>query len=192
MLSDTPGELYNLFASVLEYPTTALCVQVDVVASILHASHPQSEVQITIFQEYVNCHTLAALEELYTRTFDLQGVCCPYVGHQLFGESFKRSQFMACLNHAYHARQFSSGAELPDHVSVILRFLALGTGDEFTQALVCEGLMLAVTKMINELAPHPENPYRSALQAIQDVLSHAFQTTPESIVGSATGEVTHA
>jgi nitrate reductase delta subunit len=192
MLPDMHGQLYSLFARLLEYPTSSLGLQVEQAASMLHDSYPQSHRQIAIFEEYVNIHSLVALEELYTLTFDLQGVCCPYVGHQLFGESFKRSRFMACLNHEYHARQFSSGTELPDHVSVILHFLALGTADEFSQTLACEGLVPALTKMTGELAAHEENPYRYVLQAALDVLSHAFETTSQSVVGSEIGGVGHA
>ncbi|NJD58486.1 MAG: hypothetical protein C3F13_09175 [Anaerolineales bacterium] len=192
MLPDTHGQLYSLFASLLEHPTSSLCIQVEQAASLLCDRFPQREGWLTVFYDYVNSHSLAAVEELYTHTFDLQGVSCPYVGHQLFGESFKRSRFMACLNHEYHTRQFSSGTELPDHVTVILHFLALGTGDEFSQTLVVEGLIPALTRMTGELAAHEENPYSDVLQVVLDVLSHAFDTPSQSVVGSETGDVAHA
>jgi hypothetical protein len=59
-------------------------------------------------------------------TFDMQPVCYPYVGYQLFGESYKRGAFMAQLNEAYHAIGYSAGQELPDHLPVILRFHRIG------------------------------------------------------------------
>ena len=192
MLPDIHGKLYSLFAGLLEYPTTALCLQVEEAASILHEKYRENEMQLTIFQEYVNSYPLATVEELYTRTFDLQGLCCPYVGHHLFGESSKRSQFMARLNQEYHTRQFSAETELPDHVSVILRFLGLSTANEFSQTLACEGLIPALTRMLDDLAPLTENPYRYVLQAILDVLSYAFTMPSASAAGSATGEVNHA
>ncbi len=90
---------------------------------------------------------LERMEEIYTSTFDMQPVCYPYIGYQLFGESYKRGAFMAQLNHAFSETYgeangeatFSAGNELPDHVAVVLRFLAIeGANDEFKQTLLAK------------------------------------------------------
>ncbi len=46
------------------------------------------------FHDFVEHASPACLEELYTGAFDLQAVCSPYVGDQLFGNSYKRGLFM--------------------------------------------------------------------------------------------------
>ena len=41
--------------------------------------------------------SLSDLQELYTRTFDLNPVCALEVGYHLFGENYKRGEFLANL-----------------------------------------------------------------------------------------------
>jgi nitrate reductase assembly molybdenum cofactor insertion protein NarJ len=47
---------------------------------------------------------------------------------------------MAKLNGEYHARDFSAGSELPDHLCVMLRFLAEAEDDELALWLTDEAI----------------------------------------------------
>jgi nitrate reductase delta subunit len=115
------------------------------------------------------------MRELYTTTFDMQPVCYPYVGYHLFGESYKRGAFMAQLNEAYHAHGYSAGQELPDHLSVILRFLGLDAEnhrDDFCKALINDGVNPALEKMLKVFDAQSENPYFGLLSALHLFLVH--------------------
>jgi nitrate reductase delta subunit len=90
-------------------------------------------------------------------------VCYPYIGYQLFGETYKRGEFLALLNARYREAGFVVEGELPDHLSVILRYLSR----TWDAALVQEGVVPALTKMLDQL---PENPYRHLLRAVLAVL----------------------
>ena len=116
------------------------------------------------------------MEEMYTRTFDLQAVCSPYVGFHLFGESYKRGIFMARLNKGYCERGFSAGSELPDNVAVVLRFLALGNEDEFSRALLSDGLRPTLAKMAQALPSPSDNPYSEVINALSLVLGVGDKT----------------
>ena len=76
------------------------------------------------FAEYVAGRDLRELEELYTSTFDIQGNVCLDVGYQLFGETYKRGQFIVKLRVALREAGVSEAGELPDHLPSVLRFLA--------------------------------------------------------------------
>lgn len=165
MPDDVTGRLYRLFAGLLEYPTPALAGQAQEVAALL----PSCGV-LAGFCSFVEQTPPGRLEELYTATFDLQAMCYPYVGYHLFGDSYKRGMFMARLNQEYRERGFSAGSELPDHVAVVLRFLALGAEDEFSRALLEEGLIPALDKMAQAFGQDGENPYRVVVQALSSVL----------------------
>jgi nitrate reductase delta subunit len=109
------------------------------------------------------------MEELYSTTFDLDPACAPYVGHHLCGDSPRRGTFMARLADVYRQDGFAgAGAqgELPDHVAVVLRYLAaVPTGAE-RQALLEDGLVPALDRMLS--APlDDDNPYRSLLAALR-------------------------
>ena len=173
MYDDTAGTLYNLFADLLAYPTPAILQQTKECLSQLPESHPETASALEKFLHGMQQSTLEKMEELYTVTFDMQPVCYPYIGYQLFGESYKRGAFMAQLNEAYHGSGYSAGQELPDHLSVVLRFLGLDTENrqgDFCQALLNEGLTPDLGKMLRAFGTRSENPYVGLLSALQSFL----------------------
>jgi nitrate reductase delta subunit len=181
------SDLYLLFADLLEYPSIFLRQQAQQSAKLLAASCPSAEEPFSIFMDWVQQEPLSRLEEIYTSTFDLQGICCLYVGHQLFGDNYQRSWFMARLNEAYYAKGYSTGCELPDHLAVILRFLAGCERDEFSQVLLEEGLVPAVSKMIQAFDVDGAHPYRQLLNSLSLVLADGQLTSREYLVRTEMG-----
>jgi nitrate reductase delta subunit len=178
MADDSNSHLYRLFADLLEYPSPALTSQAQAAAA--GAGMGQAAALLTEFYSFVEQASPARLEELYTGTFDLQAVCYPYVGYHLFGDNYKRGMFMAQLNAGYRERGFSAGKELPDHVAVILRFLApvpeaersgaSVSENEFSQGLLHEGLIPAVDTMVKAFGNQSDNPYAGVIRALLLVL----------------------
>ena len=178
MTKDSTAILYDLFADLLEYPTLATTLKAGHCYSRLQGVMPDAASVLERFYTEIEKQTPQKLEELYTITFDMQPVCYPYVGYQLFGESYKRGAFMAQLNEAYHGVKYSAGDELPDHISVILRFLALDVSirqGEFCQSLLNEGLIPALEKMTKLFATQSENPYAGLLSALYLFLVHTSE-----------------
>jgi nitrate reductase delta subunit len=91
-------DLYRSFADLLEYPTPDLAGKVQACCLQLTDSEPPAAELMQGFLCSVEQTPLARLEEIFSATFDLQAVCYPYVGYHLFGDSYKRAQFMARLN----------------------------------------------------------------------------------------------
>ena len=168
MDKEKTGHLYRLFADLLGYPTPALARQAQEAAAC--AGTGQAATLLTGFCSFVEQTPPARLEELYTGTFDLQAVCYPYVGYRLFGDNYKRGMLMARLNAGYRERGFSAGKELPDHVAVILRFLASVSEDEFSQGLLHDGLIPAVDTMVKAFGDQSDNPYAGVIHALLLVL----------------------
>ena len=168
--------MYRLFASLLDYPTADLGPQAHVCLDALSSAGSPAAGPLESFCVHLQGASQALMEELYTRTFDLQAVCSPYVGYQLFGDSYKRGIFMARLNEGYRERGFSPGGELPDHIGVVLRFLALGTGDEFSRALLDDGLVPALAKMQQTLGNSIGNPYSEVIGALWLALGEPERT----------------
>jgi len=110
------------------------------------------------------------MEEAFSATFDLQPACAPYVGHHLCGDSPQRGEFLARLAGVYRDDGFtdpSPGGELPDHLAVVLRYLAATPRGEARDALLQDGLRPALQKMLEALED-PENAYRSVLEALRE------------------------
>jgi nitrate reductase delta subunit len=164
MAGDSTSRLYRLFADLVGYPTPALAGQALETAAGVGVA--QAGALLQEFHSFVEQASTARLEELHTSTFDLQAVCYPYVGYHLFGDSYKRGMFMAQLNAGYRERAFSAENELPDHVGVILRFLALAPADDFSQALLHEGLIPALDMMAQAFGDQSDNPYAGVIRAL--------------------------
>ena len=115
---------------------------------------------------------LGELESLYLRTFEIAAPCIPYISIHLFGEeSFERGAFMAKLLDRYGQLEFVAGDELPDHLSVMLRFADRVEGEELYELLhYC--LLRPVQIMMERL--EASNPYVQVLGALLEVLRGRF------------------
>ncbi len=156
---------YSLFADILDYPAPFTVERIDELLPLVATVDGKAWEFLEQFREFVAETTQARLEELYTSTFDLQPVCYPYVGYQLFGEEFRRGMFMAGLREHYRTCGFAAGDELPDQLCVILRFLDGREPEAVERELVSDCLVPALGKMVagfDELS----NPYRGVLQAL--------------------------
>ncbi|MBI5093949.1 MAG: molecular chaperone TorD family protein [Candidatus Hydrogenedentes bacterium] len=162
----------SLFAAVgvlLEYPRAGYFAHVAATHDAMVESCPDAALGLSEFLDAVDGKDLSELEDLYARTFDFAPLCNAYVSVHLFGdESFKRSQLMSGLVEAYQRAGFDPGAELPDHLAVILRFAPQLSGAEWDDMVTC-CLRSAVTKMIEPLE-RAANPYHHALRALLRML----------------------
>lgn len=118
------------------------------------------------FVDEVGRLPLGAWEELHTATVDLSPKFVPYVGHVVWGENYRRGEFMADLNRAMFDAGVDLEGELPDHVAPVLRYLA--RADEPLTDLV-ELLPGALSTMAKTLAKaDADNPYQHLLAATAD------------------------
>jgi len=155
--------VFELLAHLINYPTSELPFQVCECAAALRAKRSRAAHPMAHFRLFVEQTKLDKLEELYTATFDLKPVCYPYIGYQLFGDTYKRGEFLARLNARYRESGFVVQGELPDHLGAILRYLAR----TWDADLVAEGVIPSLDRMIDQLEG---NPYRDLLQAILAML----------------------
>jgi nitrate reductase delta subunit len=162
---NSPARLYKLFADILEYPTLAIYDQARECVSVLAPIDDSVCTQLKKFLTFVEEIPLSRLEEVYTLTFDLQAVCIPYAGCHLFGEDPGRGMFMVKLGELYRSRNFNPAVELPDHISVMLRFLSMSNGGEERQELIDYCLIPSVRKMVKCFREN-ENPYHGILKAV--------------------------
>jgi nitrate reductase molybdenum cofactor assembly chaperone NarJ/NarW len=184
MTKDPTSTLYDLFAELLQYPTLATSLKAGHCYERLLVSRTDVAPMLEGFYHAMEQRSLEQMQELYTTTFDMQPVCYPYLGYQLFGESYKRGAFMAQLNEAYHAAGYSAKEDLPDHIAIVLHFVGLNSEDRqgaFCQSLLNEGLLPALEKMLKTFDEQSENPYFGLLTALRSFLVQ----TPEKELGHA-------
>jgi nitrate reductase delta subunit len=162
---NNPARLYELFADILEYPTLAIYDQARECISVLASMDDSVCKQLKKFLIFVEEIPSSRLEDVYTRTFDLQAVCIPYAGCHLFGEDPIRGMFMVKLRELYRSHNLNQVGELPDHISVMLRFLSMSNRGDERQELIDYCLIPSVKKMVKCFGEN-ENPYHGILKAV--------------------------
>lgn len=164
---DRQRQVFGAFAELLTYPASHPAPAARRCRELLSGKPAATLGAFVSRAERAGAHEL---EEAYSSTFDLDPACAPYVGHHLAGETPKRGIFMARLAEAYREDGFEGGApsgELPDHLSVVLRYLAAVPGGPRRQALLEDALVPALDKMLEAL-PDPESVYRPVLAALRE------------------------
>jgi len=175
MGTDREKEIFLQIGKLLDYPTSHLEDQGVEAIQMVQAIAPEASVEIAEFVESAGRISLGRMEEIYTSTFDVSPTCYIFAGYMLFGESFKRGEFLVGLQEKYAERNFSRGKELADHLAVLFRFLATLDENEPLRAELLEDCMLPViTKMLASFKSQTEreNPYAHLLRAIEGILEY--------------------
>ncbi len=183
MLQETAERrVLGLLADILDYPLSNPAEKVQECVALVSSSHPDAAARLRQFQTFAEETPEGRLEEIYTMTFDLDAACHPYVGYHLFGESYKRSTFLLELKERYRACGFvASETELPDRLSVLLRFLSVSIDEELREEIINEGLLPTLSKMTkaankdankaDEERQREGDGYRHVLQALSLILA---------------------
>jgi nitrate reductase molybdenum cofactor assembly chaperone NarJ/NarW len=178
------SRVLGLFAELLDYPRPGLAQKADECRALVARDCADAAALLAEFAAFAERTPHAAIEEIYTGTFELNASCHLYVGYHMFGEAYKRSAFLLELKARFRAHNFESGVELPDHISVLLRFMSLFPDAELTNELVRDALLPTLEPMAG--APDAEpieegmedapegfgmgDDYRRVLQALRLIL----------------------
>ncbi len=156
---------FELFAEILDYPTGGPDRAVEECVARLGPQDDLVAALLRNFQAGLATLGLGQLQELYTGTFDMVPDCSLNLGYQLFGDDWRRSAFLADLAGRCRQCGASAGAELPDHLCFVLRFLARQEDGRERELLINECLIPALTRLLSEVHKS-DNPYSSALDAL--------------------------
>ncbi|MBI3165855.1 MAG: nitrate reductase molybdenum cofactor assembly chaperone [Chloroflexi bacterium] len=176
----------------LEYPAGGTLQAAIKAQGLLLDEDPEAAAQLKEFHEYAASLPPGRLEEVYTGTFDLDAACHPYVGYHLFGETYKRSIFLVELKQRYSAAGFTfPDNELPDHLAVILHFLAVTSDNTQAEEIARDALLPVLDRMtgraksegFDEDAESPKaeeesekrTQFQVVLEALRSVLQNQFQ-----------------
>lgn len=175
--------IFHLLAEILEYPRADLTGAVRECAALLSLEYPEAAASLREFQDFVADTPLGRQQEVYTLTFDLDATCHPYVGHHLFGESYKRSAFMLGLKERYQKVGLETGHEVADHLALLVRFLSLCHDPAELEVIIRDALLPALKQMLKQkdevetegeklVAGKVEKPrvYQAALEALLQML----------------------
>lgn len=168
-VNNATTQVYSLLADIVSYPQPDLETAVSECAELLAGRNPEAARELKRFLRQIEDLPPGRVEELYTSTFDINPVCAPYIGYHLFGDNHKRGEFLVRLKKDYGVYDFSVEGELPDHLAVMLQFLALLEDEQTARSLMGECLVPALDKMQGD-SDRTTSPYLGVIRAILMVL----------------------
>ena len=127
---------------------------------------------------------LARMQEEYVALFDFNPATAPYLGHHLFGDNQKKGGYMIGLKQEYGRHGFiPPGNELPDHLSVVLAFLAhLARKESATvrQAFITEKALPGIDRLCAAFAARQDSPWRQVAEAARLVCTADCTGRPDA------------
>ena len=93
---------------------------------------------------------LDEVQEVFTRSFDVQSITTLGVGYVMFGDDYKRGEMLVNLNRELRDAGIDPGTELPDHLPNVLRLISRWEDRELAAEFVEEILHPALERMIAE------------------------------------------
>lgn len=165
--SETSSEitLCEIFSHLLSYPDEDYKEWVESCAGGL------DEPARAIFQSFAEVargEPLARLEENFVATFEMTRKRPLEIGWHLYGEQYKRGEFLVRMRKLLRDHGVEENHELPDHLSHCLVLLPRMEGSD-AAAFVVGYLLPAIEKLLKGF--QTENPYQQVLLTLQHLLS---------------------
>jgi nitrate reductase assembly molybdenum cofactor insertion protein NarJ len=190
---------YGRLAELLDFPGPEFAARGRALLGFLAERYPDAAAEVEQFLDAVPRNTID-LQELHTRTFDVQSLTTLDVGYVLFGDDYKRGELLSNLSREHAQAGNDCRGELADHLPNVLRLIPGLKDQALLDELVRELLVPALMLMIREFDPErieKKNAsyrkhyktlidpaggsdlaiYRRALKAVLDVLAEDFQVT---------------
>jgi nitrate reductase assembly molybdenum cofactor insertion protein NarJ len=152
---------YDYLAALFDYPEADYPAQVQKAHALLEERYPNAAAELQPFVEEVKAEggtyteeALDEIQEIFTRSFDVQAITTLGVGYVMFGDDYKRGELFVNLSREYADAGIYCGTELADHLPTVLRLIARWQDEDLVLELVEELLHPAIHQMIAEFGSH--------------------------------------
>ncbi|MBW5480469.1 nitrate reductase molybdenum cofactor assembly chaperone [Streptomyces bambusae] len=159
----------RLVSLLLQYPDSELtAARAELTAAVEAMPATPAAEHLAGFTDWFTAQDPEALERHYVEMFDLRRRSSLYLTYYLHGDTRRRGMALLTLNQRYRAAGWDTGgAELPDHLPVVLEFAALAGpgGGEAPLRQHRRGL-----ELIHRALTDADSPYRHLLAALLTLL----------------------
>ncbi len=154
---------FDALAGVLSYPDDGYLKRVRGCAAAVEGLSGKAAAGVASFASQVADLNRDELDELYTRTFDLNPACTLDLGWHLYGEAYERGRLLVTLRGLLRAHGIVETGELPDHLAHVLPLLGRMESEQASE-LARNTVVPALETMCKALGP-TDNPYGHVLAA---------------------------
>jgi nitrate reductase molybdenum cofactor assembly chaperone len=165
---------YAIFAPIFRYPEEKLEYYTEKLLGPVARSFPERARCVMDIIESQRTLSLGQQQEYYLRTFDVQAVCCLYIGYLLFGDDEKRARVLVNLQDEHRRTGVDCRGELADHLPNVLELLAKTPDNDFAEELGYIFLIPVVKFMLVRMK-NIDNYYKICLEVLLDFLHADFR-----------------
>ncbi len=163
------ADCYEALARMVDYPLEKKRLKTDCDLVSAYMKNHDLNYSLASFADFTDQSPLAALQEEYVATFDFNPATAPYLGHHLFGDNQKKGGYMIMLKQEFERSGYSpAGNELPDHLAVVLGFLAHRArleGDRTRQPFIADCVLPGVERLNTAFAERQGSPWKTLVEA---------------------------
>src|SRR3989304_5136703 len=142
------GQVAELF----DFPGPEFAPRGRELLDFLRENYADAALEVEQFLDAIPERTLD-LQELHTRTFDVQSLTTLDIGYVLFGDDYKRGALLSNLNQEHSRAENDCRGELADHLPNLLRLIPKLKDQALLKELVRENLVPALMLMTREFEP---------------------------------------
>jgi nitrate reductase assembly molybdenum cofactor insertion protein NarJ len=151
---------YAELAALFDYPDSDYPGRVRRIYELLKDRYPLASAALDAFVralpgqgEPFSEEDLDEVQEIFTRSFDVQSITTLGVGYVMFGDDYKRGELLVNLSREHNEAGIDCGSELTDHLPNVLRLVAAWQDRELVVEFVEEILRPALERMVVEFGP---------------------------------------
>jgi nitrate reductase assembly molybdenum cofactor insertion protein NarJ len=156
-MSVHPRAHYEHLAALFQYPRRDYPAWVQATYDLLAGRYLIAAAHVAAFAqalptdgEPLTPEALDEVQEIHTRSFDVQPITTLEVGYVVFGDDYKRGELLVNLGREMRAVGVDCGRELADHLANVLRLLARWEDRALAAELVQVILHPALERMVAE------------------------------------------
>jgi nitrate reductase delta subunit len=167
--------LYSMLAGLFEYPREDYKIRVEECIKGMEASgrYANAVEELKHFRHELEDISLDDIQGVFSYTFELTSDYTLDLGYHLF-DGFKRTNKLASIKGMYRAQGFPvdelSKGELPDHLPIILKFLAFTKEEALKKDFMETFVVLAVERLQKNFDRNKQNIYSHLINAIFNVI----------------------
>lgn len=167
---------YAVLSDLFRYPEKDMCNLAWGWTEILNGYETTLVDRLTPFILHLEEKPLSYQQEYYVSTFDVQPICCLDIGYVLFGEEYRRGEFMVHIKKEQLSAGIDCGSELPDHLTNILTLLSRMKDEELAGELIYSLLIPALSQMILKFR-EKKNHYKDLLEILKTVMEKDYPSS---------------
>ncbi len=165
-------QLLDSLAGLFEYPSEDFAERVAACRAMANQRTPGRGEALAALEEKTREMDRGQVEEMFTRTFEINPVCALEIGWHVYGEDYARGALLVRLREELRAQGIPEITELPDHLTHVLQLMGR-LEDSLADDLAGRYTLPALRKMI-EAVKDTDCPYTELLEMTRDVINDEF------------------